>query len=151
MTKLPHAAELDSNTEPTFTPEEVEMIAAPWSYLQSQQETAKTDPRDLIQRLVNALDDRLDFEERMYPGEGYMPLIAEARNYLATPELAAGPTDERLLELDELRDAWNAQADAANSWDELGMDEIVWFAQQQALARWGHQAYLLQPNGVVDG
>ena len=40
--------------------------------------------RDLIQRLVNALDDRIDdFEERMYPGEGYMPLIAEARNYLA--------------------------------------------------------------------
>lgn len=24
--------------EPTFTPEEVKMIAAPWSYLQSQQE-----------------------------------------------------------------------------------------------------------------
>jgi hypothetical protein len=48
-----------------------------------------------------------------------------------------GPTNEDLLGLDELRDAWNAQADASNSWDELGMDEIIWFAQQQALARWG--------------
>ena len=41
-------------------------------------------PRDLIQRLADALDDRLDYEERMYPDEGYMPLITEARNYLAT-------------------------------------------------------------------
>ena len=54
------------------------------------------------------------------------------------------PTDEELLSLDELRDAWNAQADAVNSWDELGMDEIIWFAQQQALARWGRPA--LTPN-----
>lgn len=43
-------------------------------------------PRNLIQRLVNALDDRLDDEERMYPGEGYMPLIAEARAYLAASD-----------------------------------------------------------------
>jgi hypothetical protein len=32
------AAELENSNEPTFTPEEVEMIQAPWSYLQSQQE-----------------------------------------------------------------------------------------------------------------
>lgn len=32
------AAELEGGNEPTFTPEEVEMIQAPWSYLQSQQE-----------------------------------------------------------------------------------------------------------------
>ena len=32
------AAELEGDNEPTFTPEEVEMIQAPWSYLQSQQE-----------------------------------------------------------------------------------------------------------------
>jgi hypothetical protein len=49
------------------------------------------------------------------------------------------PTDEELFCLEDLRDAWNAQADAVNSWDELGMDEIIWFAQQQALARWGRQ------------
>ena len=32
------AAELEGDNEPTFTPEEIEMIQAPWSYLQSQQE-----------------------------------------------------------------------------------------------------------------
>ena len=95
-----------------------------------------TDPRDLIQRLADALD--------MYSlSEGYdePAVLAEARAYLAQPEPAEGPTDEELLGLDELRDAWNAQAVAANSWDELGMDEIIWFAQQQqqALARYGNQ------------
>ncbi len=49
-----------------------------------------------------------------------------------------GPSDDELLGLDELHAAWNAQADAVNTWDELGIDEIIWFAQQQALARWGH-------------
>ena len=57
-------------------------------------------------------------------------------NYELQP-LPAAPTDDELLGVDELRDAWNAQADAANSWDELGMDEMLCFAQQQALARWG--------------
>ena len=32
------ATELEGGDEPTFTPEEIEMIQAPWSYLQSQQE-----------------------------------------------------------------------------------------------------------------
>jgi hypothetical protein len=63
-------------------------------------------------------------------------LAAEARAALAEPE-PQGPSDEELLGLDDLRDAWNAQADAVNSWDELGIDEIIWFAQRQALARWG--------------
>ena len=63
-------------------------------------------------------------------------LAAEARAALAEPE-PQGPSDEDLLGLDDLRDAWNAQADAVNSWDELGIDEIIWFAQRQALARWG--------------
>jgi hypothetical protein len=53
------------------------------------------------------------------------------------PGLQVEPTDEELLGIDDLRDAWNAHADSANSWDELGIDEIVWWAQQQALARWG--------------
>ena len=52
-------------------------------------------------------------------------------------------TDKELLSIDDLRDAWNAQSDAFNSWDELGIDEIIWFAQQQAIARWGRPA--IQP------
>jgi len=49
-------------------------------------------------------------------------------------------TDEELLGIEDLEAAWNAQADAFNSWDELGIDEIVCWAQQQALARWGRPA-----------
>ena len=54
------------------------------------------------------------------------------RATLAQPE-PVGPTDAELMGLDDLEAAWNAQADAFNSWDELGMDEIIWFAQQQIL------------------
>lgn len=36
--------------------------------------------------------------------------------------------------LEELKNAWNAQADKYNQWDELGHDEIVAFAQQRAIA-----------------
>ena len=43
-----------------------------------------------------------------------------------------------LLGLDQLEATWNAQADAANGWDELGLDEIIVWAQRQALARWGY-------------
>jgi hypothetical protein len=60
-------------------------------------------------------------------------------NYALQP-LPAAPTDDELLGIDELRHSWNEQADAANSWDELGLDEILCFAQQQALARWGDRA-----------
>jgi len=49
-------------------------------------------------------------------------------------------SDDELLSLDDLRDAWNAHADAVNSWDELGVDVIAWWAQSQALARWGRPA-----------
>jgi hypothetical protein len=55
-------------------------------------------------------------------------------------------TDKELLSIDDLRDAWNAQSDAFNSWDELGIDEIIWFAQQQAIARY---APLAQPKPVA--
>jgi hypothetical protein len=65
-----------------------------------------------------------------------MELRSRARTALAQPELQA-PTDEELLGIEDLEAAWNAQADAFNSWDELGIDEIVWWAQRQALARWG--------------
>ena len=95
-----------------------------------------TNPRDLIRRLADELESATSGI-----GDGwYDDLLIEARAYLAsTPEPAAGPTDEELLSVDDLCGSWNAQADAANSWDELGMDEIIWFAQQQALARYGNQ------------
>ena len=32
--------------------------------------------------------------------------------------------------IEELQAMWNAQADQYNSWDELGLDEIVAFAQE---------------------
>ena len=35
------------------------------------------------------------------------------------------------MSIDELKAAWNAQADKYNQWDELGLDEIVAFAQYQ--------------------
>ena len=62
--------------------------------------------------------------------------IARARTLLAAPEVV-GVTDEELLGLDELEALWNAQADRFNEWTELGIDEIVAFAQQQALSRFG--------------
>ena len=92
-----------------------------------------------------------------------MELLAEKRNLLeafrAGCKAAHGTADEILLKglenalaysklqrrpaidmknpltVDELREAWNAQADLANSWDNLGLDEIIEFAQQQFLAR----------------
>ena len=57
-------------------------------------------------------------------------------------------TDKELLSIDDLRDAWNAQSDAFNSWDELGIDEIIWFAQQQAIARYACPA--IQPVPVTE-
>ena len=39
------------------------------------------------------------------------------------------------MKLAELEAAWNAQADPMNQWSELGLDEIVAFAQEQALLR----------------
>jgi hypothetical protein len=72
-----------------------------------------------------------------HPGSRWSPTIE--------PE---GVGDEELLCIDDLRNAWNAQADAANSWDELGIDEIVWFAQQQALTRYAHPA--IEPVPVAE-
>jgi hypothetical protein len=63
------------------------------------------------------------------------PLAVRIDAALAQPE-PVGPTGEELLGLDELKAAWNSQADAFNSWDELGVEEIIWFAQQQALTRY---------------
>jgi hypothetical protein len=52
-------------------------------------------------------------------------------------ERLPGVADEELLGLDELQALWNAQADRFNEWTELGIDEIIAFAQQQAVARYG--------------
>jgi hypothetical protein len=67
----------------------------------------------------------------------------------AKPELQGPwPTDEELLGIEDLEAAWNAQADAFNSWDELGIDEIVCWAQRQALARWGR--FAIEPVPVSE-
>jgi hypothetical protein len=76
-----------------------------------------------------------------YNDRPHEPLVSRARTALAQPEpQVPGPTDEELLGIEDLEATWNAQADAFNSWDELGIDEIVWWAQRQALARWGRSA-----------
>lgn len=50
--------------------------------------------------------------------------------------------------LEELQVAWNAQADEYNQWDELGLDEIVAFAQEQALI--GAATEIERLRGVVN-
>lgn len=59
-----------------------------------------TEPRDLIQRLTDALHNAIRVIERE-DGTQHIdtarPVLAEARAYLAQPE-AQGPTDEELLE-----------------------------------------------------
>jgi len=93
-------------------------------------------PMTNYKALCVELADALHGHTSLYRGHE-CELVTRARAALAQPE-PVGVTDEELLCIDDLRNAWNAQADAANSWDELGIDEIVWFAQQQALTRWGH-------------
>lgn len=39
--------------------------------------------------------------------------------------------------LEQIEDAWNAEADAYNGWDCLGMDEVVQFVQERVIARLG--------------
>jgi hypothetical protein len=42
---------------------------------------------------------------------------------------------ERIMKsVEDLKQEWNAQADQLNQWDELGLDEIVWFAQVRGCA-----------------
>jgi hypothetical protein len=73
----------------------------------------------------------------------------QARAALAQPDpQVPGLTDEELLGIEDLQTTWNAQADAFNSWDELGIDEIVWWAQRQALARWGR--FAIEPVPVSE-
>jgi hypothetical protein len=43
--------------------------------------------------------------------------------------LAEQPAQRKPLSVPELEVMWNAQADHMNQWDELGLDEIVAFAQ----------------------
>jgi hypothetical protein len=60
-----------------------------------------------------------------------------AQDHVQGATKMAEPTDEEFLSVDDLRNTWNAEANAVNDWDELGIDEIIWWAQRQALARWG--------------
>jgi len=94
-------------------------------------------PADQWEAILEAVQDHWDEGPR---GEGWQSSRLSAASAALSTALAQpepeGATDEDLMGLDDLRDAWNAQADAVNSWDELGIDEIIWFAQQQALARW---------------
>ena len=80
--------------------------------------------------------------------EPHHDLLVRARAALAQPE-PQKVTDEELLGIEDLQATWNAQADAFNSWDELGIDEIVWWAQRQALARWSRPA--IEPVPVSEG
>ena len=65
--------------------------------------------------------------------------LDQAREALAEA-CRADPADEplitnQLLTTDDLRQAWNAQADQFNRWDHLGLDEQLEWAQSQALQR----------------
>jgi hypothetical protein len=104
-----------------------------------------TDFRALCAELLQALETEGYAHWTQTPNED--ELCLRARAALAQPE-PQGVTDEELLGIEDLEAAWNAQADAFNSWDELGIDEIVWWAQRQALARWGTPA--IQPVPVSE-
>ena len=95
------------------------------------------DPSEVINNCVYALQVKCKTECKYYRAE------------LAKHEpVGPGPTDEELLGIEDLEAAWNAQADAFNSWDELGIDEIVFWAQRQALARWGRPT--IEPVPVAE-
>ena len=85
------------------------------------------DPRDLIQRLIAAVKESDDWI--MYPET--LPVVAEAEAWLATPEPAAGPTDE---EIDEL--AWNWYSKTGSTWWQV--DAFRAFARA-VLASYGNQ------------
>lgn len=79
---------------------------------------------------------RVDRLERGWANDADGPAVSDDREPASVVEQ---PSDEELLGLDQLEETWNAQADSANGWNELGLDEIIAWAQRQALARWGHQ------------
>ena len=97
-----------------------------------------TDPiRAALERLVSAYYDQCEGEyEERWPQFLDEPFAAARAALEAAP--VGVPSDEELFSYDILRDAWNAQADDFNKWDQLCVDEIVWWAQKQSLARWGN-------------
>jgi hypothetical protein len=116
-----------------------------------QSPATMTDFRALCVELTDCLE-KSDWPHQYKPV--FEPWIYIARKALAEPEPEV-PTKEDLFSLDQLRDKWNAHADAFNTWDELGIDEIVWWAQRQALARWGNypgspDSSTLQPVPITE-
>jgi hypothetical protein len=92
-----------------------------------------TDFRALCAGLLKGLDENRHPEVR-YPGDLRI-LMAEARALLAKPVEPVGE-GATLEGVDDLEAAWNAESDKFNSWDELGLDEIVAFAQERILTRY---------------
>ncbi len=106
-------------------------------------------PTPGVQELAAALRAAADYINHDWSGFNCVDALCEIAAELeekaamaAEPEPASvvrEPSDAELLGLDQLEEAWNAQADEANGWNELGLDEIIAWAQRQALARYGHQ------------
>jgi hypothetical protein len=109
-----------------------------------------------IDALLNGIDRQEDDPKGGYwktsDGARVGTILLRNLKELLTRELTQPDPEGGLLGLDDLRNAWNAQADAANSWDELGLDEIICFAQQ-AIVRQCRPAVapLAQPGPWVDG
>jgi hypothetical protein len=93
---------------------------------------------DRVDRLEMRADGLTPIErvQRRWAKEADGPAVPEDREPASVVEQ---PSDEELLGLDQLEEEWNARADSANGWNELGLDEIIAWAQRQALARWGRQ------------
>ena len=108
------------------------------------------DYKALCAELADSVELLLEMRSNDRPMQVTEDRLNRAPAALAQPDpQEPGPTDEELLGIEDLEAAWNAQADAFNSWDELGIDEIVWWAQRQALARWGRPA--IEPVPVSEG
>ena len=127
---------------------QVDALMALRSKLAQPEQVGVTD-EELNDTYWKAWHEHFDRTNSALHAAGLRAVIARYGRPVTQPE-PVGPSDEELLCLEDLRDAWNAQADAVNSWDELGMDEIIWFAQQQALARWGRPVTQPEPVGPTD-
>lgn len=88
-----------------------------------------------LTRILSAIHSMPDRPHHSEPG--YEHWLAEQVFIMATkPETLEGTQRENVdpiqwaATIDELESLWNAQADSYNQWIELGLDEIVSFAQK---------------------